>query len=90
MSEQRKTSTPRSGVTGVLFVFCLAALIAGLAFDLAGGVRVHFWIGDQPGAAAAVGVAVVLFVVLAGQAARFVLGRWDRVTEGSDDGSSHT
>lgn len=88
MSE-RKAAPPRSGVTGVLFVFCLAALIAGLGFDIAGGVRVHFWIGDQPGAAAAVGIAAVLFVVLAGQAARFVLGRREKAAEGSDDGSSH-
>ncbi|ANP44910.1 hypothetical protein [Candidatus Viadribacter manganicus] len=66
---------PRSGVTGLLWVFCATALLIGLGFDLGAGARVKFWIGDQPGSAAAVGATAVLFVLLATQAARFALGR---------------
>ncbi len=72
---------PRSGVTGLLWVFCLTALIVGLGFDLVGGLRVRFWLADQPGAAAAVGAAAVLFVVLATHAARFALGRRQKADE---------
>lgn len=72
---------PRSGVTGLLWVFCLTALVIGLGFDLGGGARVKFWIADQPGAAAAVGAAAVLFVVLATHAARFALGRRHKTNE---------
>lgn len=72
---------PRSGVTGLLWVFCLTALLVGLGFDVFGGARVTFWIADQPGAAAAVGAAAVLFVVLATHAARFALGRRHKTNE---------
>ena len=85
----KRTLPPqRSGVTGLLFVFCLTALIVGLGFDLGASARVRFWIGDQPAAAAAVGVVAVLFSLLASLAARAVFaGR--RKTEGSGDGT-HT
>jgi len=78
----------RSGATSVLFVFCLAALLLGLGFDLGAGARLRFWIGDQPAAAAAVGVAGILFAVLAAMAARFVFGRRQRAEEESKDVSS--
>lgn len=72
----RRTQPPqRSGIAGVLFVFCLAALIAGLGFDLGTGARTHFWIGDQPGAAAAIGVVAALFALAAAHVARLLLGR---------------
>jgi hypothetical protein len=50
----------------------------------------RFWIGDQPAAAAAVGVAAVLFGVLAAQAGRALFGRRRKADEGSSDASSHT
>lgn len=65
----------RSGVSGVLFVFCLAALLAGLGFDLGAGARAHFWIGDQPAAAAAIGVSATLFAIVAALLGRLLLGR---------------
>ncbi|MEZ5957898.1 MAG: hypothetical protein R3C27_11885 [Hyphomonadaceae bacterium] len=84
----RTLPPPRSGLTGLLFVFCLTALLVGLGFDLMGGARVRFWIGDQPAAAAAVGIAGVLFVIIAAQLMRLVLGRRaGRDEEGSDAGS---
>lgn len=86
----RTLPPPRSGITGLLFVFCLTALVLGLGFDLGLGARVRFWIGDQPAAAAAVGVAAVLFAILAAQAARFMLGRRKQPDEGSSDAGSHT
>jgi hypothetical protein len=87
----KRTLPPqRSGVTGLLFVFCLTALLVGLGFDLGAGARMRFWIGDQPAAAAAVGVAAVLFGVLAAQAGRALFGRRRKADEGSSDASSHT
>lgn len=86
----RTLPPPRSGLTGLLFVFCLTALLVGLGFDLIGGARVRFWIGDQPAAAAAVGVAGVLFVTIAAQLMRWVLGRSAGGGEGSSDAGSHS
>lgn len=85
----RTLPPPRSGITGLLLVFSITALLVGLSFDLGMGARVQFWIGDQPAAAAAVGVAAVLFVIMAAQAARFVLGRRRPEDERSEDASSH-
>jgi hypothetical protein len=72
----RRTQPPqRSGIAGVLFVFSLTALIAGLGFALGAGARTRFWIGDQPAAAAAVGIAGALFAIAAAHVARMLLGR---------------
>ena len=80
----------RSGVTGLLLVFSVTALLVGLGFDLGAGSRVRFWIGDQPAAAAAVGVAGVLFAVLAAHAARLLLPvRRRQDEEESKDSGSH-
>lgn len=80
----RTLPPPRSGITGVLFVFCLAALLLGIGFDLGAGARLRFWIGDQPAAATAVGVVAVLFAIFAAQAARLALRRRGQKDEGGD------
>ncbi len=79
----RPSPSSRSGAFGLLFVFCLAALLAGLGFDLGAAARMHFWIANQPGAALAVGVAATLFTVLSALIARAVLGRKQSI-EGGD------
>lgn len=82
---------PRSGITGLLLVFSVTALLLGLGFDLGAGSRVRFWIGDQPAAAAAIGVAGVLFAVIAAHAARALfVSRRKLEEEESSDASSHT
>ncbi|MEZ5960208.1 MAG: hypothetical protein R3C30_07225 [Hyphomonadaceae bacterium] len=86
----RTLPPPRSGITGLLLVFSVTALLLGLGFDLGMGAHVQFWIADQPAAAAAVGAAAVLFAILAAQAARFVLGRRRSVNEGSGDAGAHS
>jgi hypothetical protein len=77
---------PKSGITGVLLVFCIAAVLAGLGFDFGAGAHTTFWIGDQPGAAAAIGVAAAVFAVIAARVARILLGR----TQGGDDAGAHS
>lgn len=61
---RKPSPAQRSAATGVLLVFCVGALIAGLGLDLGAAARVKFWIGDQPAAATAVGVSAALFTVL--------------------------
>ena len=85
----RTLPPPRSGITGLLFVFCVTALLVGFGFDLGAGARLRFWIGDQPAAAAAVGVAAVLFTILAAQVARMLLGGRRQKNEAAD-ASTHT
>lgn len=79
----RTPPPPRSGLTGLLFVFALTSLLFGLGFDLIGDARMGFWIGDQAGAATAVGIACVLIVIVAAQAMRWALGRGRVGNEGS-------
>lgn len=86
----RTLPPPRSGITGLLFVFCLTALLLGLGFDIGAAARLPFWIGDQPAAAAAVGIAAILVVTLVAQAARFALRRRRAANEESSDAGSHT
>lgn len=76
----------KSGVTGVLLVFCIAALLAGLGFDAGAGAHPSFWIGDQIGAAAAIGVAGAVFAILAARLVRAALGR----KVGSRDAGLHS
>ncbi|MGD9982177.1 MAG: hypothetical protein AB7H66_15190 [Hyphomonadaceae bacterium] len=76
-----RTPPPKSGITGVLLVFCIAAVLAGLGFDFGAGARTDFWIGDQTGAAAAIGLATAVFAVVASRVARIVFGR----VQGSSD-----
>lgn len=85
----RTLPPPRSGITGLLLVFCITALLVGVGFDLGAGARLRFWIGDQPAAAMAVGVAAVLFAILAAQVARVALGRRQQKDE-AGDASTHT
>ncbi|MCX7359816.1 MAG: hypothetical protein NT015_16965 [Alphaproteobacteria bacterium] len=82
----------RGGAFGLLLVFCLTAFIGGFGFDLGTGARLRFWIGDQPAAAAAVGIAATLFMVLVGHAGRFALSRKkpNAKIEGEGDGRIHS
>jgi hypothetical protein len=74
---------PRGGIAGLVLIFCLAAAVAGLGFDFGADDARSFWIGARPGAAAAIGCGGAVFCVLAGQIARFALGRKD--AKGSDN-----
>lgn len=65
----------RGGAAGPWLVVCLAALIAGAAFDFGVDHPAEFWIGMRPGAAAALGAAAACFAVIAGHAARTLLRR---------------
>lgn len=84
------TRTPepaRGGVAGLLFVFCIAAFVAGLGFDVGARARFGFWIGAEPGAAGAFGVAAAVFGVIAARGARMLLAR--RREKGDSDASGH-
>lgn len=61
----------RGGAAGMVVLFSLAALGAGLGFDFAAR-QSAFWIGAEPGGAAAIGAGAVAFVVLAGRLIRLV------------------
>src|SRR5262249_49168093 len=80
-----RTPPPKSGIAGVLLVFCIAALLAGIGFDLGAGARTRFWIGDQVGAAAAIGGAAAVFAVIAARVARLALGRSQESSDASAD-----
>lgn len=67
---------PSGGMSGALFVLCLAMAAVGLGLDFAPLQRaIPFWVGDGPGGGAALGAASVLFVALAGYGARFLIKR---------------
>jgi hypothetical protein len=81
-----RSPAKKSAVAGVLLVFFIAALIAGIGFDLGAGAHPSFWIGDQVGAAGAVGAGSAAFAIIAARLAWAVLGR----RQGGDDAGPHT
>jgi len=83
----RTPEPPRGGIAGLLLVFCVAAFLAGLGFDIGANARSGFWIASEPGAAAAFGVAAVVFAAIAARGMRIVLGR--RREEGDSDVGGH-
>lgn len=64
---------PRHGAAGIWVLFCAVGGGAGLAFDLVLNTGRGFWAGDEPGAYAAIGAVVALFVIGAGYLARVAL-----------------
>lgn len=87
----RTLAPPRRGIAGLLFLFCCAALAAGLGFDIGLGARSAFWIGAEPGAAAALGAAGAVFALVAAHAGRLLLRRPDSRAEqkGGGDAGRH-
>ncbi|GAM98837.1 hypothetical protein U91I_02473 [alpha proteobacterium U9-1i] len=69
------TEQKRGGAAAMLFLFCLAAGGAGLAFDLTAQPARNFWFVAEPGIAAVVGLAAAVFAVTAGFLARLALVR---------------
>ena len=81
----KEKHTPRSSLTGLLFVFCLAGLVAGVGFDLGAGARERFWIGGEAGVAAAIGALAALSAVIVARLAQALFGR-----KGGGDAGSHS
>lgn len=81
---------PRHGAAGIWVLFCAAGGGAGLAFDLALNTGRGFWAGDEPGAYAAIGAVVALFVIGAGYLARVALvQRKPRANETGESDARH-
>lgn len=81
-----KAPPPRGGITGLAILFCFTAAAAGLALDFATRAPGGFWVGAQPGAAAAIGFGAALFVVIAARLAQFLFV--SRSREGRDGNPS--
>lgn len=81
----RPTPPRPSGIAGLLFLFCVVCLIAGVGFDAISDSDVRFGLASQPGARAMIGVAVAVGAVVLGHALRLVLGRKSK-GEGGDAG----
>lgn len=78
---------PRAkGISGLVLLFCVTALAAGLGFDFM-TERNAWWLGAEHGAAAVIGLAAAAFTVLVGHLLRFLLQRRDPVEAGESDAS---
>lgn len=71
----RTPPPPRGGSAGLWFLLCFAIFVAGISFDVLLRERPHFWIGDIPGGAAAIGAGGALIVLLGARALRMLFGR---------------
>ncbi len=86
-----KPPPPRStGIAGLVFLFCIAAGVAGLGLDLLLGLPSRMGLADQPGARAVLGVGVAAGLVLCAHALRFLLGRLSDAEERGDGRVDHT
>jgi hypothetical protein len=72
---KRPQPPSQSGLVGVAILFCFVAAAVGLGFDFAVRARGNFWIGAEPGGAAAIGAGAAVFSVLAARAALLILRR---------------
>lgn len=77
------------GIAGVLLIFCVAAGVAGLGFDLMLGGGGRFSIAAEPGARAVLGIGVAALLVICAHVMRLVLGRKPDA-EGMGDVRDHT
>jgi hypothetical protein len=80
--------TRAKGISGLVLLFCVTALAAGLAFDFT-TARNAWWLGATAGAAAIIGVAAALLVVMAGHLLRLALRGRGKDDKGGRDASHH-
>lgn len=64
---------PKRGIAGMVLLFCVAALVAGLGFEFLSGDAPRFSVVAQPGGRAVLGVGVVAVLVLLAHAMRALL-----------------
>lgn len=74
---------PKRGISGLLLLFCIVALVAGVGFEFLVDMPPRFSVVAQPGGRAVLGIGVVAALVLLAHAMRVVLARG----RGGDDGS---
>ncbi len=74
---------PKRGISGMLLLFCVVALVAGVGFEFLIDTPPRFSVIAQPGGRAVLGVGVVAALVLLAHAMRALLVRRER----SDDGN---
>jgi hypothetical protein len=86
-----KPAPPKTrGIAGLVLLFCVAALIAGVGFDfmIEAGPRVN--VIAQPGGRAVLGVGVAAVMVLLAHVMRLALGQRPRANEdGERDAVDH-
>ena len=84
-----KPLPPRAkGISGLVLLFCVTALAAGVGFDFLTERRV-WWLGAEHGAGAVIGVAAAVFTVLAGHLLRLVLKRQEPKSETGESDAGH-
>lgn len=84
----KPVSNGSSGIGGLILLFCIAALLAGVLFDVLSRDDSGFALAAQPGSRAVLGAAVAVAVVLAAHGMRLALGRKRRPdSEGGDAGA---
>lgn len=82
----KPTPTSSSGVGGLILLFCVVGLLAGVLFDVLNTSDGGFALASQPGSRAVLGAAVAIAVVLVAHGMRFALGRARKIEEGDDAG----
>lgn len=89
---KRQQPPSQSGLVGVAVLVGFVAAAIGLAFDFAVRARDNFWMGAEPGGAAALGAGAAVFTVLAARAALLILRRRPPapVGEEGDDAGAHS
>jgi len=68
-----KAPPPRGGIAGVALLLCLTTAAIGAAIEFTGPAG-GFWIGDLPGAPAAIGAGAAVLVVIVARLALLAFG----------------
>jgi len=81
----KPVSNSSSGIGGLVLLFCIAALLAGILFDVLSRPNAGFVLASQPGSRAVLGAAVAVATMLVAHGMRWALGRKRTAdTEGGD------
>jgi hypothetical protein len=85
-----KPAPNSSGIGGVVLLFCIAALLAGVFFDVLNPDDSGFPLAQQPGSRAFLGAGVAVAAVLLAYAVRLALARKRNPDAEGGDAGAHS
>lgn len=86
----KPAATSSNGIGGLILLFCIVALLAGVLFDALSADDSSFALASQPGSRAVLGAAIAVAAMLVAHGVRFVLGRKRKADSEGGDAGAHS
>ena len=85
-----KPASHSNGIGGLILLFCVVALLAGVLFDVLDTNDTGFALASQRGSRAVLGAGIAVAAMLIAYGMRFVLGRARKPEQEGDDAGAHS